>query len=171
MKIADARYLADCLIDTSFTINGKSYKARDLGYKFEWMNRKRTLGLCNYRQKQILLSEDYVYNNNVELIKDTILHELAHAFDWEVYKKAGHGRTWKHICVQIGAKPQRCKGVKDGVKVNYKYVLRHKDTHEVFGGYHKWPSKAANRISQTWIRNRKWETMGKLEIVPAPTTI
>jgi predicted SprT family Zn-dependent metalloprotease len=169
MKIADARYLADCLIDTSFTINGKSYKARDIGYKFEWMNRKRALGLCNYRTKTILLSEDYVFNNSIELVKDTILHELAHAFSYFIYGSAGagHNSLWRNVCRQIEAKPQRCKTLNDGlVPTEGKYILRHKDTHEVFSHYHKWPSKLYNQLSQTWIRGRQLETKGKLELVP-----
>jgi predicted SprT family Zn-dependent metalloprotease len=169
MKIADARYLADCLIDTTFTINGRKYCARDIGYSFAWMNRKRTLGLCNYSKKQILLSEDYVFNNNVELVKDTILHELAHAFSYHIYGSRGHGHNqyWRSVCVQIGALPNRCKSTDDGLKVDYAYVLRHKETKEVYSGFHKWPSKTANRISEVWIRGKKWETLGKLEIVSA----
>jgi predicted SprT family Zn-dependent metalloprotease len=168
MKIADARYLADCLIDKSFTINGKSYCARDLGYKFEWMNRKKTFGLCKYGSKTILLSEDYVFNNSVELINDTILHELAHAFSRHIYGRvgAGHNQYWRNVCRQIGAIPQRCKSLNDGLVLSEgKYILRHKETQEVYSHYHKWPSKLYARLSETWIRGKKSETMGKLELV------
>lgn len=169
MKIADARYLADCLIDTTFTIDGKEYCARNLGYSFDWMKRKRHLGLCSYMKKKIFLSEDYVYHNDVSLVKDTILHELAHAFSYFIYGRVGcgHGLHWKNVCVQIGARPRRCKSKDDGVKIKYKYLLRHRKSGEVYSGYHKWPSKTHERIHEVWIRGKKMETLGYLEVVPA----
>jgi len=171
MKIADARYLADTLIDTVFTVNGKEVCARKLGYDFEWMSRKKTLGLCDYNRKKILLSEDYVYNNQVELVEDTIRHELAHAFSHHIYGVAGcgHNHYWRGVCVQVGAKPKRSwKSEKVGlVTSGHKYVLRHKETKEVFGKYFKFPHAVHERVSQMYIKNRRWETLGKLELVGA----
>ena len=176
MKIADARYLADKLIDHTFTIDGREYCARDIGYKFEWMTRKRTLGLCNYSRKVIYLSEDYVFNNIVELVEDTIRHELAHAFSHFIYGYVGvgHNRYWRHCCVQVGANPQRCKSKDDGlVQAAGKYILRHTETHEVYSNYYKWPSKTYENCKQglIWIRGKKRETMGKLEVVVNDSTM
>lgn len=171
MKIADARVLADLLIDHTFTVNGKTVCARDLGYRFEWMNRKRTLGLCDYGKKKIFLSENYVFNNDETLVEDTIRHELAHAFSHFLYGYAGsgHNHLWRHVCVQVGARPQRCKSNEDGLTpTEGKYVLRHKETHEVFSHYHKFPTKSYRQVSKIYIRGRKFETLGKLEIVDNP---
>ena len=43
--------------------------------------------------------------NGVDKVKDTILHEIAHAI---AGYSAGHGQKWKDVCIQIGAKPERC---------------------------------------------------------------
>jgi predicted SprT family Zn-dependent metalloprotease len=41
-------------------------------------------------------------------ITDTILHEWAHALDWEYNKGWGHGSTWKSWMVKLGLDPERC---------------------------------------------------------------
>jgi predicted SprT family Zn-dependent metalloprotease len=40
-------------------------------------------------------------------ILDVILHEIAHALDFVRYGNWGHGKTWKQVCKEIGAKPSR----------------------------------------------------------------
>lgn len=41
-------------------------------------------------------------------IKETILHEWAHALDWECDKGWGHGPTWKSWMQKLGLDPERC---------------------------------------------------------------
>jgi predicted SprT family Zn-dependent metalloprotease len=43
--------------------------------------------------------------NSADEVRDTVLHELAHAL---AGKAAGHGPHWKAICLKIGARPLRC---------------------------------------------------------------
>jgi len=74
-------------------------------WSFAWNRRKRSLGLCRYRQKRIELSTHFVQANNTAQIRETILHEIAHALAGE---KAGHGPKWKAMCAQVGCKPERC---------------------------------------------------------------
>jgi len=76
-------------------------------WRFEYDRAKRRAGLCNYRKKVISLSSFYVEKNmdKFEDIKDTILHEIAHAI---AGFKAGHGWEWKLVCMRIGANPKRC---------------------------------------------------------------
>ena len=78
-------------------------------WRFKFDNAKRRAGLCSFRKKTISLSKEYVIRNsdNVEDIKDTILHEIAHAL---VGPGHGHGPVWKRECIRIGAKPIRCYG-------------------------------------------------------------
>jgi len=98
----------------------------DLPYdwKFRWQNKKNALGTCSYRNKLIKLSEWYVELNDIEEVKDTILHEIAHALAYVRYGKLGlgHGLLWKRVCQEIGAIPKSCS--KDNLnkpKDHYKY--------------------------------------------------
>ena len=42
--------------------------------------------------------------NNIDEVRDTILHEIAHA----LCPKDGHGPRWRATCRRLGAKPVRC---------------------------------------------------------------
>jgi predicted SprT family Zn-dependent metalloprotease len=166
MNTDNARLLANELIDKTFVVGGHEVCARKLGFRFGWMNSERTLGQCNYKNKLIRLSKNYVLRNSEELVKDTILHELAHAFNWHIYKGKGHGKSWRFCCVQVGAKPDRCKQVSEGLVLGgHKYVLQHVETKEIFERYHKWPSSTYKNIKNIYIHKRKHETLGKLELV------
>jgi len=72
---------------------------------FEWDRAKRRAGCCNYTRKRISLSYHYVIRNEWDEVRDTILHEIAHAL---AGKLAGHGWQWKQVCTRIGARPVRC---------------------------------------------------------------
>lgn len=74
------------------------------GWTFKIGKKARSLGTCNYRTKTIELSR-YFLNGGDEQIRDTILHEIAHAL---VGGKAGHGFIWQMKAREIGAKPDRC---------------------------------------------------------------
>jgi SprT protein len=92
---------------------------------FRWQNKKRSLGTCSYGQKEIRLSRWYVELNNLEEVRDTILHEIAHALSYIRYgtKGIGHGRLWKKVCVEIGAIPRACsKDRLNSPKNHYKYI-------------------------------------------------
>lgn len=72
---------------------------------FDFNRRKRSMGLCRYGAKSIELSIYFVDRNGAEEVRDTVLHEIAHAL---VGPDHGHDAVWKAKCVAIGAKPQRC---------------------------------------------------------------
>jgi len=74
-------------------------------WTFGFNRRKQTLGLCRYQAKGIELSIYFVDQNPIEEIRDTILHEIAHAL---VGINHGHDAVWRAKAVEIGAKPQRC---------------------------------------------------------------
>jgi len=77
-------------------------------WTFAYNRRRRSLGLCRYMLRRIELSLPYVMRNDEASIRDTILHEIAHALAGQ---RAGHGARWKAICRQIGAVPERCDRV------------------------------------------------------------
>lgn len=54
---------------------------------------------------------NYYYQNPdwpIEEALDVIRHEYAHYMDHKLYGNLGHGASWKHCCVMIGALPIRC---------------------------------------------------------------
>src|SRR5580704_1150694 len=71
----------------------------------------RRAGVCYYPTKntrgRIELSSHFAERNSDEMIRDTILHEIAHAL---VGPGHGHDAVWQAKCVEIGAKPERCYG-------------------------------------------------------------
>ena len=48
-------------------------------WHFGWNRRKRALGLCRYQERRIELSAYFVRDNEAEIVRETILHEIAHA--------------------------------------------------------------------------------------------
>lgn len=74
-------------------------------WTFEFDRAKRRAGLCRHYRQIISLSYHYVQANNQDEIRDTILHEIAHAL---VGPKQGHNAVWRAMCLTIGAKPERC---------------------------------------------------------------
>ena len=73
-------------------------------WSFKFDRAKWRFGCCNYTKKQISLSHYLTELNPEKLVKDTILHEIAHALT----PGDGHGPLWRQKCIEIGANPQRC---------------------------------------------------------------
>ncbi len=86
------------------------------GWTFEWSRGKRQFGVAQVRKKRdprtgelvevktIKLSRPLVEINDEGEVRDTILHEIAHAIAGVEH---GHDATWKTVCRRIGAKPDR----------------------------------------------------------------
>ena len=90
----------------------------DLGWSFEYDNAKSRFGVCRYRLKVIGLSMPLVSANEEAAVRDTILHEIAHAL---VGTGHGHDSVWKAKCREIGAKPERCYSSEDTNVIAGKY--------------------------------------------------
>lgn len=69
---------------------------------------KRTLGHCNCSNKLISISDAYMKANPFDIMKDTLLHEIAHALHFEKTGKTDHGKQWKEFARDVGCKPRRC---------------------------------------------------------------
>ena len=72
---------------------------------FEFDRAKRRFGCCHHMKRKITLSAYMTLLNNESEIKDTILHEIAHAL---CPPKEGHGRVWKQTAQSIGCNATRC---------------------------------------------------------------
>lgn len=74
-------------------------------WSFGFDNAKRRCGRCSYTKRLITLSRHYVELNNEREVRDTILHEIAHALTGA---GVGHGPRWRAMARKIGATPNRC---------------------------------------------------------------
>lgn len=93
---------------------------------FDWeinfSNRKRTLGHCNCSKKIISISNAYLKTNPFPIMKDTLLHEIAHALHYKKTGKTNHGNDWKKIARDVGCKPIRCADLKEVNLPSAKYI-------------------------------------------------
>lgn len=101
MELTAARLLAATLIEQHNVL-----------YSFGWCNHVKAAGICDYQNRTIWLSRPVTLLNTEEMVRNTILHEIAHALT----PGDGHGHQWKAACVRIGANPSRLL-YEDGVKV------------------------------------------------------
>ena len=92
------------------------YAARDLAlalmrqhglndWTFRFDHARRRFGSCQPRRKVITLSRPLAFLNAEPQVRDTVLHEIAHALT----PGDGHGSRWKRKCVEIGAEPFQSK--------------------------------------------------------------
>ncbi len=73
-------------------------------WRFKFDHSTRRAGCCNYRAKTLSISFDLARNASDEDIRDTILHEIAHAL---VGKKHNHDGIWKAKAREIGCSGER----------------------------------------------------------------
>lgn len=72
-------------------------------WTFAFNRRHRALGLCIFDDRRIELSRHYVERHDEPEIRETILHEIAHAI---AGPRAGHGLAWKAACLRLGIAPR-----------------------------------------------------------------
>jgi predicted SprT family Zn-dependent metalloprotease len=89
------------------------------GWRFGFDTAKRRFGCCNYSYKQITLSKALVLVNDEARIKNTILHEIAHAI---VGRGHGHNNVWKRKAIEIGCDGKRCYTTQNTVVPEAKYI-------------------------------------------------
>jgi SprT-like family len=84
--------------------------AHGLGHwGFRFNNHRRNLGLCipprDGQPGRIEISIFFACANPIEEVRDTLLHEIAHAL---VGTGNGHNSVWRRKAREIGARPNRC---------------------------------------------------------------
>lgn len=76
-----------------------------IAWRFRFNRRVTTMGLCRHGLRTIELSTHLVERNPPEEVRETLLHEAAHAL---VGRGHGHDAVWKAMAVEIGARAERC---------------------------------------------------------------
>lgn len=95
MNTSDAAYLARSLM--------REHGLQ--GWTFQYDRALRRFGLCSYNRKVISLSEHLTRLNSEAYVKETILHEIAHAL---CGPGKGHGAEWRTMARRIGCSGARC---------------------------------------------------------------
>lgn len=85
-------------------------------WRFEFNRAKKSLGKCSYRKRVISLSVYFTELNDEKTVRNTILHEIAHALTPGHH----HDEVWRRKAIEIGCNGERC--YTGDVKVQGKYV-------------------------------------------------
>lgn len=80
--------------------------------EFRFNNRHVRVGTCYFLQERpvrIELSRSHVLLNSPQAVRETLLHEIAHALTGR-----RHNATWRDKCIELGCPPKRtcaCRGL------------------------------------------------------------
>jgi predicted SprT family Zn-dependent metalloprotease len=123
------------------------------GWKFNWLKHSSIAGVCNYTQKEINLSLELTMLNTENEVRDTIVHEIAHALT----PNDGHGRKWKAKCVEIGCRPEQFFTNEQKVTANSRYIatceacgMKHKRDKITLSCYCQASKKMRDRVLLKW---------------------
>jgi len=89
----------------------------DWGFRFD--HARRRLGCCHYGSRTLSLSRPLTLLNPEAVVRDTILHEIAHALT----PGAGHGAAWRVRAAALGARPRACADAADVAMPPAPYAL------------------------------------------------
>jgi predicted SprT family Zn-dependent metalloprotease len=76
-----------------------------LNWRFAWNNTRASFGKCKHGSRMIELSRILSPLRPMDEVKNTILHEIAHAL---VGGGHGHDMAWRYKFVSIGGNGKRC---------------------------------------------------------------
>lgn len=81
-------------------------------YTFKFDRAVQRGGSHHYGKRRITLSGPLTELRDEAEVKQTILHEIAHALTWKRYgslcARQPHGAAWRMVCREIGAVPRAC---------------------------------------------------------------
>lgn len=129
MILKDAEILAKQLI--------KEHGLDQLGWRFQFDRAVRRFGVCKHRSRIIGLSTALTQLNDESHVRNTILHEIAHAL---VGPGHGHDFVWKQKAREIGCDGNRCYDGNVVEKPKGKYEAKCQSCGKVYVR-HKLPKK------------------------------
>jgi hypothetical protein len=83
----------------------EKHELNQKGWKFKFDQAKRRYGCCMHSRRIISLSAPLTKVRQEKNVKNTILHEIAHAL---VGHGHGHDNVWRSKALEIGCNGQRC---------------------------------------------------------------
>lgn len=116
-------------------------------WSFEFSNTKRSLGQCSSTKKLIRLSRYYVEHNSEDDIRNTILHELAHAL---VGCKEGHNHVWRAMAIRLGCSGDRLNRTAVMPKGNYTFTCPNGHTHQSYKLTNRMRNMSCGKCSSTF---------------------
>jgi len=107
--LAEVKEMALKCMNTKYNFEGREYSAFDLGFYFDFYNKKRAWGTCCHTKKQISLSKFLIQAKprTIGEWKNTMIHEIAHAIAGSM-GSYGHTRLWRNIFLSMGGNGERC---------------------------------------------------------------
>lgn len=87
-------------------------------WQFRWDSAKRRNGICWYGRKIISLSRPRTLLRDEAAVRNTILHEIAHALCGAGHN---HDRVWQLKAITIGCSGERCSN-EPHIRIPGKYV-------------------------------------------------
>ena len=98
------RRLSECVAEAETLIRQHGLD----GWSFQFDSAQKRAGACAFNTKVISLSRFYCIKASDAQVRDTVLHEIAHAL---AGPKHNHDATWKRIARSIGCTADRCHTV------------------------------------------------------------
>jgi predicted SprT family Zn-dependent metalloprotease len=138
-----------------------------IAWKFRWNNRKRAAGICSYGARVIGLSKVLTSFATEAEVRDTILHEIAHALTPGHH----HDSVWKAKAIEIGCDGKRCydhqtkpaTAAARAVLGNYKAVCN--------AGHEHYTFRRKKRTSSCGLCSRKYDPNNILIFLPITENI
>lgn len=90
------------------------------GWKFQWIGHKTIFGRCTHNKMIIALSSYLTAKRELHEVRNTILHEIAHAL---VGHSHGHDAVWQRKALEIGCDGKRCGVLPEEAKKDAKYLV------------------------------------------------
>ena len=81
----------------------KEWIPHEDGWTFKWFRAVTMFGYCEYGTRTIKLSRRLTSVNDEEVVRDVILHEIAHVY---AGRYAGHGDGFLKFASELGCKPK-----------------------------------------------------------------
>ena len=106
-------HLTEYLQNIFETLEYKGINLKEKGWKWRFgrgakKRKNMPLGECWGGDKKEIIMWVWCLDDECttfDEIKDTFVHEMAHAFDNEIRGKSDHSKKWKEICIEIGCTP------------------------------------------------------------------